>query len=498
MTGSRHAGGPMDRPAGTSQGPRRAALVALAIAALAGIATSPTPPTAKARVVGEIGIDGGTSQTRELRIHLAPPIGKAPTMGDLAVGLQSAADFGPVYATAIDISITDPGDALVGPAASSTNVAPLPVDTCAAGCDLTYLLTFAAHDDLGPAASFRFQAIVTFTWGDYTGRPAGLRVETSGGGDSAPPIGWLLIVGAMLAGLLAGLAIGPSIPPRARRIPARMLIGILLVFGAWPLVVYGLFTIVPDINLSADLAWPYQETIAVGWFAAVLLLALAVGLMFGLRRVDRDGGWLLGLATVGTIALGGVWLGWMIGSFAILRPVVMTVGVAGLGCLLGIVVQGAWGGGRVAIAGRRLWPSLAIASQGFLIAGLVYAGLVGLEPTPFSSSQPIALVPLVPALVVAVGAWRWFLGSRWLMVLVNLALLAIGLLGTFLVSGFGGLEGTSSSGTVPVNAFVIMEVAAAFVGLVTATQRFGGGSASPAHQEPASAPDDPDLARLAT
>ena len=109
----------MDRPAGTSQGPRRAALVALAIAALAGIATSATPPTAKDQAVGEIGIDGGTIQTRELQIHLAPPVGKGPTMGELDVGMRSAADIGPVYTPAIDVLITDSDGDPLGSTAST-------------------------------------------------------------------------------------------------------------------------------------------------------------------------------------------------------------------------------------------------------------------------------------------------------------------------------------------------------------------------------------------
>jgi hypothetical protein len=490
----------MDRPAGTSQGPRRAALVALAIAALAGIATSATPPTAKDEAVGEIGIDGGTSQTRELQIHLAPPLGAGPTLGELDVTMRSAADIGQVYTPAIDILITDSDGAPLGSTAATNNMISLPVESCAIGCDLVYRLVFTAHDDLGPAASFRYQAFVKFTWGDYTGGPAdgGLRVETSGGGDAVPPIGWSLIVGAMLVGLLAGLAIGTSLrsSDRARRLPARILIGILAVFGAWPIVVYVLYTILPEIELGADVSWPYQSSIAIGWFASFLLLALALALTIGLRRRERDGGWLLGLAGVATIALGGVWLAWTIGSFAVLRPIAMAAGVVGLGCLAGIVVQVAWGGGRQEIAGRRLWPSLAIVSQGLIIAGLVYAVLVGLEPTSLASSQPLALATLVPALVVAAGAWRWFRGSRWMMILANLSLFAIGLLGTFLASGFGGLQGTSDVGTVPLNAFVVMEVVATFVGLVTATQRFGGNSAAPAVHVPVSVPGDAAPAEL--
>jgi hypothetical protein len=493
----------MDRPAGTSQGPRRAALVALAIAALAGIATSATPPTAKDEAVGEIGIDGGTSQTRELQIHLAPPLGKGPTMGELDVSLRSAADIGRVYTPAIDVSVTDGDGTPLGSTGSTTNTIPLPVESCAVGCNLVYRLVFTAHDDVGPAASFRYQAFVKFTWGDYSGGPpdgGGLRVETTGGGDAVPPIGWSLIIGAMLVGLLAGLAIGTSLrsSERARRLPAGILIGVLVVFGAWPIVVYLLYTILPEIELGVDVDWPYQSSIAIGWFASFLLLALAFALIIGLRRMKRDGGWLLGLAGVSTIALGGVWLAWTIGSFAVMRPIAMAAAVAGLGCLAGILVQVTWGGGRAAIAGRRLWPSLAIVSQGFIIAGLVYAGLVGLEPTSFASAQPLALATLVPALIVAVGTWLWFRGSRLLMILVNLLLLAIGLLGTFLMSGLGGLQGTSDTGVVPLNAFVVMEVAATFVGLVTATQRFGGGSAAPAAHAPASMPGDPDPAGLPT
>jgi hypothetical protein len=490
----------MDRPAGTRQGPRRAALVALAVAALAGVATSATPPTARDEAVGEIGIDGGTSQTRDLQIHLAPPLGKGPTMGELTVGLRSAADIGPVYTPAIDISITDGDGAPVGSMAS-TNVVALPVESCAVGCDLVYRLVFTAHDDLGPAASFRYQASVKFTWGDYSGRPpneGGLRVETTGGGDAVPPIGWSLIIAAMLIGLLAGLAIGTSLrsSDRGRRLPVRILIAILAVFGAWPIVVYVLYTILPEIELGVDVGWPYQSSIAVGWFASFLLLSLAIGLTVGLRRQERDGGWLLGLAGVATIALGGVWLAWTIGSFAVLRPIAMAAGVAGIGCLAGIVIQVAWGGGGPGIAGRRLWPSLAIVSQGFVIAGLVYAGLATLEPTPFAGSQPVALVTLVPALIVAAGVWRWFRGSRWLMILANLALFAIGLLGTFLVSGLGSLQGTWDTGTVPLNAFVVMEVAATFVGLVTATQRFGGRPTAPAADVSVSVRGDPDPAGL--
>jgi hypothetical protein len=137
---------------------------------------------------------------------------------------------------------------------------------------------------------------------------------------------------------------------------------------------------------------------------------------------------------------------------------------------------------------------MAIVSQGLLIAGLVYAGLVGLGPVPLSRPQGTALVPLVAALVVAAGAWRWFHGSRWLMVLADGVLLAIGLLGTALVSRTGGLISPESD-NVPIAAFVIIEVGAAFVGLIAATRQFGGGTPAPTGSADASAVEEPDVSK---
>ena len=137
-------------------------------------------------------------------------------------------------------------------------------------------------------------------------------------------------------------------------------------------------------------------------------------------------------------------------------------------------------------------------SQGLIIAGLAYASLVPFDPTSFATGQGVALVPVVAALVVAAGTWRWFHGSRWLMQLANLILLLIGLLGTYLTTGLGGVQGSFDTGTVPFGGFVVMEVAATFAGLVAATQRFSGPPAAPTEGAPESAVEVPDVPGLPT
>src|SRR6476469_2693962 len=77
--------------------PRFAVLAVLVVAAVASLATSAPIPTARAQVNGELPIDGGTTQTREVRIHLDQGSGAGPTGGTLQVSLRSAADLAPAY-----------------------------------------------------------------------------------------------------------------------------------------------------------------------------------------------------------------------------------------------------------------------------------------------------------------------------------------------------------------------------------------------------------------
>jgi hypothetical protein len=475
----------MARPTATSTRPRPIALILLAVAGLAAIATSATPPVLESRATGDVAIGGGTAQTRNIRIHLALSASDRLKAGALSVGLRSAADFGPAYTDAVDVAIQGPAGQPIPrtPGDSATSI-PLPVELCASGCDLAYRLVFVARDDVGPGATIRFESIVRFEY-DYSASPdpAGLIVQVEGqDGGTALPVGWLGILAAGLLGVIIGAFVGRRLrmAGRARIVPAAIVIGLLVVGGTLPLAILAVYTVMPRAfydplrGYDSGVTWPYPGGLAGGLLAAALLLALGVALAVGLRRWPRDGGWLLGLAAVSTVALGGVWLGWTVGSFAVLQPAVMAILVAILGLLLGAIVGQTWGVGGDEVAGRRLWPSVAVISQGFLASGLWFFALSGIDTPGPRGPDPVLLVPLVGLVIVAAGTWRWFRGSRWLMILTNLVLSVIGVLGAFLysslVNGFGGAD----SDSLPFLGFVYLEVAAAIAGLVASTQAYGG------------------------
>jgi len=438
--------------------PRAAALLLLAVVALAAIATSQAAPAIEDGQTAEVTLDGGTTISRDIRVHLDPAGGESLASGRLSVGLRSAADFGDTGSDLITIALAPAdGPTPTNPVYDMRQVE-IPVDACRTGCDLTYRAWFSASPAAGSGATIRYSAAARFTYDNYGASPPQrwLEVAIEGGETPVSPLIWALV--AALAGIGFGAVIGRRVRSQgtARLLAPLGLTGVLVSGAVIPLIEWGL----DQFSL----------------FTAALLLSHAAGIVAGMRRWSSDGGWLLGLAGVSTIALCGLWLAWVVGSFAVVHPLELAVTLAGLGLLTGIVVGQAWGARSVVLAGRQLWAVVAVVSQGLLVAGLVFVGIVALVPaSPFDSLNVMGLVPLGVAALLGVGVRRWFDGSRGLMLAVNIVLFLIGLLGLVawvsLRQGFA-VPGVAGSIVDPADAVIVIEVIAAGIGIVAATRRF--------------------------
>ncbi len=445
----------------------------LGIAALAGIATTASAPTADGYVDGALIISSGSTLTREVRIHLAP-VGSGPTSGQLSVRLRSAAGFGPAYSGDIVVTIA-PIDATPGSPHRSYADLEIPVESCSTGCDLAYLVSFTAADSVGPLAMLRYRADVSFQFG-YGGsqEPAVLVIELVGTDGATEPFGWLVVLAVGVIGLILGM-LAPSLQRlrgRTRLIPAFVTIGALAIVGFLPIgyLVYAV--------IASEVPLHFDEVLVLGPLS-ISLLVLPFAMFRGVRRWKTDHGWLLGLATVATITLGGLWFALAVASSGLLEIVRTSVVAAVGGLVLGTLLRQTWLAKDHGLAGLRMWPALAVVSQGLLISGLLAVAVPGLQP-----------IPIVAAAVVLVGLVRWFARSPMMMGTLNAVLLVIGVLGTLLFVGVtrSGFLGADASSFVPL---ILIEVGAAAVGLITATRRFRTPTAASLAASQVSAADDP-------
>lgn len=446
--------------------PRPAALLALGIFALALIATSAAPPTVTDQATAEAGIDGGAMIEREVRIHLDAHGGDRLDKGALTVRLVSAGGLGPAYSDEISVGVA-PLDAAPPAAgtASGTQI-DIPVADCVAGCDLAYRAVFTASPTVGSGASIRFEASVTIWYKSYVAPTTSpLRVSIIGAEPVAPPLWWVYLVA--IIGVAIGVAIGGRwrTRGRARFVPAGIAAIALALAAVWPIIVWG---------VDALLA-----------FSAVLLLTHAVAITIGVRRAGSDGGQLQGLAGISTIVLCGLWLGWVVASFPIIQPINLAIVLGGLGLVCGVVVGQAWSSPQVMDRRSRVWAVIAVLSQGLLASGLLFVAFTAMIPAwPSARVGVEGLVPLAAVGLIWFALARWFRGSRFLMAFVNIALLAIGLVGSFLWFSFRQATGSVDGSIDPADAMVLLEVAAAFVGVVAASRRLSPRSSPDAAVDP--------------
>ena len=403
-------------------------LAAIALAAIAVIATSPPPPTLQDHVIGQVVMAGGEAIQRELRIHVGD-LEDAPTSGNISVGFQAANGLDAGYTDDATITLLSASDRNGSFAPDYT----FPVERCAAGCDLRYVIGITAGPGVLPGSVIRFAIDVRVTYSGGYGPmdPSQMRLELEGR-TTAPvvPI-WAILAG--LVALVGGIALAPGLQRRLgsgrQRWPAVALVALPVGMIGW-VVATGAVSLVSyrdRINFGG------QPTILLAFanpWSIGLLAVLAWATWRGLRRWPDDGGWSLGLAAVGVVGLGGLWFTWVSTTDVVIQPVLLAVQFVILGGIGGLVIGQAWRGH--ARADDRPWAALAVLGHGIVIAGFAFLA-VGSLIDPFSSS-PQSLLLLLPAAVVTIAFVRWLRGGRRWLVLFDLIIAALGLLGAWFLS----------------------------------------------------------------
>jgi hypothetical protein len=309
-------------------------------------------------------------------------------------------------------------------------------------------LTFAGREDIGPGSVFRFRATTRMIY-DYGAPPTADALSLTISGGHAPPMGLAWVLAAAIAGLIGGIRLGRRYRQRTTVgvAPAGVLATVLLLGASGILIGRGAGT-------------------AQG-FSIALLVASAVIVIVGIRRLRSGDPWPLGIATAGTLILCGLWLAWVVASLAVASRIELALLVGALGVLTGRVIGQTWNSGKVGLAGRTVAAFVVFVTQGLLAAGLVFVTIAAASPTdPFvASSSPLALIPLSLAGLVAWGAYRWFDGSGGLMLGINLLLLAVGVIGSLLWFSLqrGGFLGDPAIDLVDV--LIVLEVLAALIGV---------------------------------
>jgi len=455
-------------------GPTPVGLAALLLAAFALLATSPSLPTLRSHVVGEATISPGETVERELRIHLDPRAGP-PSRASVLVGFESAVGLGPSYTDQATVALIEAHDARGSfPAVGDASA------RCAEGCDLVYRIALTADPGVLPASVARYVADVEFQFQNF-GYPdtSWLRTELDGATTGPPPPLWAFLAGvvALAVGIAAGPAVARRLGPRWQRRSTATLMVLLIAPLVW-LFVTRLVALLAQLD-QPQLGSPLYVLFLVDPWSIALLGTLAWGLRRGLRRRDEDGGWLLGLAAVATVGLGGLWLGDLVGEAAILQPLVAVLAFAVLGGLGGLIIGQAWRTDERAFHDRGL-AAAAVLSHGIVIAGFGYLAVDAFYG-PFSNGS--ALLLLIPMLVVAILFRRWFRGGRALLVLVDLIIAGVGVLGA-VATGLGGTVGSVTGSLQLQNIGVLIATVASIVALVTACYRLR----RPAHPVPPPAP----------
>jgi hypothetical protein len=406
----------------------------LAIAALALLATSPPPPNLASHVIGEVMLGGGETAEREFRIRLDPSAGQ-PTRGSLTLAFQAANGLETAYTDDATLAFVAGVDAGGHPLPPDS----IPVERCTAGCELTYRIRITAGRDVLPASVVRYEAGVRFDWdGGYRALdPSWLRIELAGSATGPVAPTWSLLAG--LLALAAGIALGPRVdrllPPARRTWPAFGLLGLVVAMMAW--LVLGRLVLWLGMAGRIGLT-PLVLVQLVDPWSLGLLATLAWGVRRGVGRWPKDGGWLLGVAVVAVVGLGGLWFASWSTYGPFVQPIVLGAQFALLGGLGGVVIGQAW---RTDPRPRhdRWWAALSALGHGVVIAGFGFLAVQSLTDPVGGSPQSLLL--LVPAALVAWAWRRWLRGRQGWLILFDVAIAAIGLLGlylwTSLSSGFG-------------------------------------------------------------
>jgi hypothetical protein len=167
------------------------------------------------------------------------------------------------------------------------------------------------------------------------------------------------------------------------------------------------------------------------------------------------------------IGVGGLWVAWTTTSQVVIQPLVLGGLYVAVGGLSGAVVGQAW---RVDPRARhdRAWAAPAVVAHGILIAGFGYLASTALDPS-IPSVPPAALALLIPAVLLGFAFRRWLRGRRVLAILLDVAILAMGLLGWV---SWQSLASAGGGSTDPMSDIAIgITVAAAAVATATAFYR---------------------------
>ena len=411
-----------------SPGPSIRALVILSLTAVALLATGTPVPTLQGRALGEVVIGAGETVERDVRIHLDPVAGRA-TSGTIGTTLQAASGLEPGYSLDTTIELVRPDE----PVAADALPNAFPVERCIEGCDLAYQVRIAAGPGVLPGSVVRYEVHVRLAYESFDQPPTSaldIRVDGPAGTPVAPI--WAILAGVLA--LIGGIAVGPEVhrrlPTGRWTLPSLALVAIAIGLIAW-MAVEGLINLRRFDAFDQVTRSPLSLVFLVDPWSTILLATLAWGVWRGRERWSTDGGWLLGLAAVAMVGLGGLWLAWRLTLDAFVQPVLLAAVFAVLGGLGGLVIGQAWRTDPRADHDR-WWAALVILSNGILIAGF---GFIAEQSffDPFSSS-PTSLLALIPGGLLVIALRRWLGGHRFWLALLDILTAAAGLLGLYLWS----------------------------------------------------------------
>jgi hypothetical protein len=442
-------------------GPDGRALAILLLGVLAIVATSAPIPSVEARTIGEVTIGPGETAQRDLRIHVAPEAGGATT-GTIALDFQSASGLQTGYAPGASLSLGAASDA-AGPFPPSPT---FPLERCLQGCDLTYHVDITGGPAVLPGSIARYTVEVRLQYANGSSAPPSdtLRLDLDGAASGPVAPTWAVVAGllALVLGVLAGPAIDRRLSARRRRWPGYLAIALALVAIGWSMIA-GLTAIIGAGYLGAILQWPSVLYAFGDPWSIALVLTLVLGLWRGVQRWPIDGGWLLGVAAVALVAIGGLWWTWSWTLDAVIQPVLLGASLAVLAVVGGVVIGQAW---RTDPRARhdRWWAAVAVVAHGMIVAGFGFIALATLPDQ--SSSSPLSFLLLIPAALVAIAFGRWLYGGQRWLILFDVLVAGTGLLGAL---AWGSLSGISSSqaGLAGDDAGVALAVVAALVALAT-------------------------------
>jgi hypothetical protein len=445
-----------------SRGPSIRALAILSLSAVALLATGQSQATLEGRAFGEVVISGGETVEREVRIHVDPEAGHA-TSGSISSRLQASSGLQPGYGLDATIELVRP-DEPVG-AASSPDA--FPVERCIEGCDLTYRVRIAAGPGVLPGSVVRYEVDARLVYESF-GQPPTTAIEVQVDGPAGAPVAPLWAILAGVLALIAGIEIGPAVhrrlPKSGRTLPSLALFAIAIGLIVW-MAVQGLINLGRYDSLDQVARSPLSLLFLVDPWSTILLATLAWGVWRGRERWPSDGGWLLGLAAVAMVGLGGLWLAWRLTLDAFVQPVLLAGVFAVFGGLGGVVIGQAWRTDPRADHDR-WWAALVVLSNGILIAGFGFLAQQSFFD-PFSSS-PTSVLALIPGALLVIALRRWLRGRPFWLALFDILVAGTGLLGLYLWStSFAGFTTVPSRLEID-DVAVGVAVAAALIAAATA------------------------------